>query len=175
MKLFRFLLLLVFSGIAWAHPHIFVEAWFALELETPGQERLEVWWELDEMSSMSLDDKETGQVREEWFGALGESRDFFTAIRLDGVQTPTPEPERFAITVEQNKARFHFVFPLSQEAAASKALTIGCYDPDYFMDIIIRTERNRILPGEKNRPAVEVVQETHDYFVAEMLRIRRNP
>ena len=140
------LLSLAFTGLARAHPHVWVtmksEVLYAPDGTMTGVRHA---WSFDDMFSafatQGLDSKEKGKFGRDELAPLAKVNieslkefDYFTYATADGVKTPMTEPlPDYWLDYTDQVLTLHFTLPLKTPVKA-KQLKLDIYDPTIFVD-----------------------------------------
>ena len=135
------------SGIAKAHPHIFVDASAAFIFDEHGKlQALRISWTYDEFTTLTL--FETLDLDKDGDGVLNDA-DHAAVIdgephwdpedkgdvdlEVAGKDYPLGRPEAGAVTFENNRIEVSFNLPLSEQVAVTDtAVLLRLYDPGFY-------------------------------------------
>jgi ABC-type uncharacterized transport system substrate-binding protein len=138
-------LLMAGSGVAQAHPHVWITAVSEL-LYTPDGSISGVRhaWTFDDMFStyalQGIETKQKGVYSREELGSLAQTNveslhefAFFTFAKADGKKQKFNEPVDYFLEYKDNALTLHFTLPLKAPLKA-KALVLEVFDPTIFID-----------------------------------------
>ncbi len=146
------LVLLVYGWPTSAHPHIWIDGTFDLELDSGGLRSLGVSWLFDEFNSAQMigmfDDNRDGLIsasesedfRLEAFEHLRD-RDYFVLASLGQERLAIPDARSFKALVENGKLRYSFELPLRVHWTDLEGLVFAFFDPSYFTDFLSTARR----------------------------------
>jgi ABC-type uncharacterized transport system substrate-binding protein len=141
------IVLLALTGVAQAHPHVWVtfksELVYAPDGTLTGIHHL---WSFDDMFSafatQGIEQKEKGKFTREELAALAETNvtslkefDYFTFVTADGkkIELTDPVKGQYWLDYDKGALTLNFVLPLKQPLKAHQ-LDIEVYDPSIFID-----------------------------------------
>lgn len=145
------------SGIAVAHPHMWIEAQAQVEFDTQGRVvALRQVWQFDEMFAAyamqglkkakdgSLPEAQRQNMANDWMKALGEPiSHYFTQVSVEGKTVPFAAPRDAQVRWDPKTASLDLAFtlPLDQPVRPGKTgLQIDIYDPTYFVAYSFKQE-----------------------------------
>ncbi len=152
--------LLLASGGALAHPHLWMVAQSAYRIEDGRVVAVEVALRLDELVSATLADDfdrdrngrfdatETARMEREAFAGLAEL-DWLSRLRVEGRAVELHPPSGFVAELEGGLVTYRFVRRLVAPVdprAASVALTVA--DPSWYVDVMLDPENPARLLGD---------------------------
>ncbi len=135
---------LVAAPMAWAHPHVFVDAEVGVRFGAHGLEAVRLTWRFDDLHSIALlqrfDREEPGgftpaAVREmERQHVRGlEPLQFFLDVQVNGVPVAVTEAREFVARVDRGQVVYLFTAPVSPPASAEGVVRIDVADPGYYI------------------------------------------
>jgi ABC-type uncharacterized transport system substrate-binding protein len=144
---------LALTGVAQAHPHVWVtfksELLYAADGTLTGIHHL---WSFDDMFSafatQGIAQKEKAKFSREELAGLAETNisslkefDYFTFITADGQKVPLTDPVKgdYWLDYKEGVLTLNFVLPLKQSVKA-KELIVEVYDPSIFIDFAFAKE-----------------------------------
>lgn len=173
---------LSFSSLS-AHPHMFVDTYFDVQMSNDRLKKITVSWVMDEMTSMTLlmdydqnrdrkfDAAETAVVKQDAFDHL-EELDYLTYVGINGQRVKTQKAEDFTLLVQEGRVVYRFSLVPSMSSQAITEIKLGCFDPENFMAMIIDQERSHIAhDASQAQVDLQVIFEDYEFFVADMLLI----
>ena len=140
----------LFTSVAWAHPHLWIDAKVALAFNPDGQlAEIRQTWLFDEMFSsyaaLGTDKQEKGvpdpseldNIRNNWMLALADPMShYFTSASMDGKTIQLGEATASSIAWDRSAKRIslQFTLPVVPPIQVGKApLVINIADPTYFV------------------------------------------
>jgi ABC-type uncharacterized transport system substrate-binding protein len=150
--------LLVASGSALAHPHVWVvmksEVVYAPDGMVVGVRQA---WTFDDMFStfatQGLESKQKGVFTREELQPLAKVNveslkeyDYFTYAKLNGKKAVFADPVDYHLDLADSMLTLHFLLPLKTPAKAS-SLDFEVYDPSYFVDFSLAEKDAARLVG----------------------------
>ena len=138
------IVLLALTGVAQAHPHVWVtfksELLYAPDGTLTGIRHA---WSFDDMFStfatQGIDQKEKGKFTREELQPLAEVNvtslkefDFFTQGKMNGQKAEFEQPVDYFLEQKDDLLTLHFTLPL-KKPAATKDVDLEIYDPLYFV------------------------------------------
>jgi len=139
------LAILASLGPADAHPHVFADARAEISFDSDGRvAAVRNVWTFDEafsaFSIAGLDADGDGRIgpselqtlAEENMDALAES-DFFTQVTAGGSKISADAPRDYSNTLNEGRLTLAFKLPLSEPVEPTRPLSIGIFDPEYFV------------------------------------------
>lgn len=135
------------AAAAAAHPHMWIDGVFALELDDDGVAAVRVTWLFDEFNSADLifsyDDDldgeisgtENARIRREAFEHLVDI-DYFVLAFAGGRRLDVPAATSFDATIDEGRLRYEFTVPIRIAWREMRDLVIGLFDESYFIDFV---------------------------------------
>ena len=172
-----FLLTAVFfilsCNVATAHPHVFVDCTVTLVFDKEKLVAVSQQWKFGELFSSTLledfDVDKNGQftgdeIKELKDGAFDNLKEYgyFNHIRVNGEKVKTAEAKDFLPSVTKNEEVFYdFTVKLIEPIDYTKSLvTIGIYDPDYYIDVIYTMNKTVVLKGlPENKCSYKIIED----------------
>lgn len=155
--------LLLQAPMAYAHPHVMVEANATLLFSDTGQvTAIQHHWQFDEAYSayavQGLPTGKDGKISRETLAPLAKENteslsefDFFTKLKVDGKKLDFAGPVDDWLDYDKGLLTLHFTLPLKQPVKLSRTSGIELYDPTYFVSFMFAAGDNAFTL--KNAPA----------------------
>jgi ABC-type uncharacterized transport system substrate-binding protein len=150
--------LLVASGSALAHPHVWVTVKSTVVYAPDGSiVGVRHAWTFDDMFSafavQGLESKQKGAFTREELQPLAKVNveslkeyDFFTYAKANGKKTPFVDPTDYHLEHKDSVLTLHFLLPFKAPVQA-KALDLDVFDPTYFVDFAFAEKDAAALAG----------------------------
>lgn len=147
------IVLLALTGVAQAHPHVWITFKSELVYAPDGTlTGIRHAWSFDDMFSVfatqGIEHKEKGKFTREELASLAEVNvsslkefDYFTFVTADGKKVALTDPQKgeYWLDFKDSVLTLNFVLPLKQPMKA-KELTVEVYDPSIFIDFAFAKE-----------------------------------
>ncbi|NIF21014.1 MULTISPECIES: DUF1007 family protein [Pantoea] len=153
------LALLMFTPVAWAHPHSFIDMQTELVSKDNHFSGLKMTWTMDEITSADLlydaGDAKPGSVVWKKLAAgvmarvLGQH--YFSEIWQNGQRVKFHDlPSEYNLSRQGAKAVLEFILPLAEPPSLQGAqrFQILTYDPSYFVDMYYDNVKALTLPAD---------------------------
>lgn len=148
-----FIVLLALTGVAQAHPHVWITFKSELVYAPDGTlTGIRHAWAFDDMFSVfatqGIEHKGKGKFTREELASLAEVNvsslkefDYFTFVTADGKKVALTDPQKgeYWLDFKDSVLTLNFVLPLKQPMKA-KELTVEVYDPSIFIDFAFAKE-----------------------------------
>lgn len=145
------------APVAVAHPHVWMDLDLVLVTEAGALTALEITWTWDEVYSdpfIKTYDKnrdgrfapaEAAELQRTEITSLAAFSDF-VFVHLDGTRIPVGPLQGLTIGLKGDQMQFQFQVPLSKPlplagAGPARNLTIGSYDPEYYIESTLPDDR----------------------------------
>ena len=175
-------------SLLFAHPHVFIDTYFTIEMTPRHLHSASVTWIMDEMTSMSLlmdfdsdhnekfDPAETEALKADAFDHL-QDQGYYLRLELDK-KVLAPVPGRFWLEVADHRVLYHFTVPMDYALDSVKTIRFGCVDPEYLVAMLLQQDRIRVTDPQNPKRVIpyRVIQEEIDYTtMAELVEIEVHP
>jgi ABC-type uncharacterized transport system substrate-binding protein len=150
MKKLLFLLLVLFTFSAYAHPHMFITSETTFVFNSEKLEGFFVEWTFDEMFSStiiseydkdrsgSFDVKETAVVKKNAFDYVSESK-FFINMKINGKTKTIKKVSKFTAKIRNNRLVYRFFVPLSIKAEKKDTtVNFSVFDETFYIDFDVK-------------------------------------
>lgn len=151
------LILLMYAGQAFAHPHSFIAMDLTLTAEEQTITGIKMVWTMDAMTSADLlyDAENASDDSEAWKKLAAEvmanvlTQDYFTEIYRGNERVDVPaRPSEYHLAREGHRAILTFTLPfMKPQPVSGEPLAISTFDPSYFVDFSYDDERALHLPA----------------------------
>lgn len=135
------------AGRAEAHPHVWVTSRLVLVVEGGSVTHLRQEWSFDEFFTESIvgqyDADGDGQIGGDEIAAVRDGAfmavadyGYFTEVRVGDGAVPLGAAEAFTASVREGALVYGFELPLQMPVALGAPLTVGVYDPEYYVEFM---------------------------------------
>jgi ABC-type uncharacterized transport system substrate-binding protein len=150
--------LLVASGPALSHPHVWVTMKSTVVYAPDGTVTgVRHAWTFDDMFStfavQGLESKQKGVFTRQELAPLAEVNvtslkeyDYFTYAKANGKKLPFVDPTDYHLEFKDSMLTLHFMLPLKTPVKA-QTLDLDVYDPSYFVEFALAKENPATLAG----------------------------
>jgi ABC-type uncharacterized transport system substrate-binding protein len=150
---------LVVTGVAHSHPHIFIETKVQINFNDTGLVGFRVDWVFDDMFSSTIstdydrnrngafESDEIDAVREGAFSNL-RNYNYFILLVSENREVEIEEVQDFKAEIIKSKVRYSFFIPFKIEADSRlREIKIGVFDDTYFCDVKYAEESPVVING----------------------------
>ena len=153
------LIIFVFDGRAFSHPHVFIENKITIIFDQKGLAGIRVKWVFDEFFSTmiacdydknhnsNLENSEIALIKNEAFTNLANFA-YFTFIKINGKPFQVKYTRDFTAILSSGKLTYEFLIPCHVMASVNlKEITISQYDPTYYTFLTFTREQPVTIKG----------------------------
>ena len=157
-----FVLVILATASAWAHPHVFAETYLTIWFDERGLAAIKVRWRFDEMFSTLIADEfdrnhdgsfsgdEVKVIEKEAFANLA-NYGYFTHIWIDKHKFSIKWVKDFKASLQKGRLIYAFTIPCHVAAGSSfKHITISPYDPTFYTDLGFARKDAFLLEGDNS-------------------------
>lgn len=168
-----------------AHPHIFVDVFVDVEVDSGNKMKNTVTWRFDPMVTqqflmdfdMDLDGKfspdEIIELRAATFDTLA-GHSYFTRMKLDKDKVQLGELDTFEAFVKDGRLHYQYRFDKAYEISRTGKVFLSCYDPDFYLSMVMEKEWVHLEnDGSKEiQPIIKIAKSPNGFVYALELKVK---